>query len=70
MFDKRGTFSSYYVERCDELFEEVRADERAHEAFFELLEGLFYEVADLVYDHVERGEYDAVRSELLRFDEY
>lgn len=70
VFDKGGSFSSYYVDRCDRLFETVSADPELDEAFRSLLADTFFGAADLVYDAVSEGRYDDLRERLFRYSDY
>ncbi len=70
VFDKGGTFSPYYVERCDDLFAAVSADPEADEAFRDLLADTFFGAADLVYDSIAEGRYDGLRRRLFQFRDY
>jgi len=70
VFDKEGTFSPYYQNRCDELIEEVREDEQFVNQYETLLEYLFFDAAELVATVVYEGRYNELLSELYSFDEY
>ena len=70
IFDYGGDFPEYYVERCDELLKEIRADEGETERLKELLSKVFFEADGLIYDLSTRGEYDEMKDELRKFSEY
>lgn len=70
IFDKEGSFSGYYVERCDELVEEVSKDDLYRSQFKKLLEHLFFDAADLVAGRVYDREYNSLRRGLYQFDDY
>lgn len=70
IFDKNGEFSTYYVDRCDELFDSVQADEEQLRLFKELLDKVFFKAGQLVFDHVRENRYSDIRVELKQFSEY
>lgn len=70
VFDYGGSFPTYYRRRVDGLVDDVTADPTADEQFRGVLEPVFFAAADLVYDHVVAGDYDAVRPALYRFADY
>lgn len=70
VFDKEGEFPQYYVDRCDELFAAVRADEEQLSLFRTLLSRIFYRADRLVFDLVAEGRYADIRRELRKFSDY
>lgn len=70
VFDYFGSFPDYYGRRCNNVLATVRSDPHDDEQFRRLLEPVFFRAADLVYDHVCDGRYDAIRGALFRFTGY
>ncbi|WP_255194012.1 hypothetical protein [Natronobeatus ordinarius] len=70
VFDKEGSFPNYYVDRCEELKADVYGSDSTRTTFESLLSMLFFDASAVVYDHVDRGEYDSIRRELIRYDRY
>lgn len=70
VFDKGGEFSSYYTQRCDVLWQEIKSDSASRDEFENLLSLLFFDASNLVLELIDQGEYDSIRSELLRYDDY
>lgn len=70
VFDKDGAFSAYYVDRCTTLFETVDADPVRRDRFRDLLDRIFFEAGDLVFDLVAERRYDEIRPALWRFSDY
>lgn len=70
LFDKEGTFPPYYVEKCNELVDEVSANKRYESQFEELLSELFFDAADLVAERVYSCEYDELLQDLYQFGQY
>ena len=70
VFDKGGSFPDYYVDRCEALQRDVSDSESMRTTFESLLSRLFFEASTVVSDHVDRGEYDSIRRELIRYDRY
>ena len=70
VFDKEGTFGPYYVDRCDQLVEELHANTDECDQFRELLDAIYYEAGDLVYELVRDGRYEDILDELYGFNEY
>jgi len=70
VFDKDGAFSQYYTDRCQSLFETVRSDPERRERFEALLELLFFDAAELVFELVAEERYPEIRRELRQFADY
>lgn len=70
VFDYGGEFPDRYVDRCGELFAEVRADAAAADRFHDLLSQLFFDADTLVYDLVAAADYDRIRSTLREYSDY
>lgn len=70
VFDYGGAFPDRYVDRCEGLFAEVRADAAADDRFRDLLSGLFFDADTLVYDHVAAADYDRIRPALREYSDY
>ncbi|WP_254535524.1 hypothetical protein [Halomarina litorea] len=70
VFDKSGTFSTYYVDRCNDLFEVVSADPEADAALRDLLTDTFFGASALVYESIAEGRYDGLRRRLFQFRNY
>ncbi len=70
VFDKDGEFSQYYADRCRSLFETVRSNPERCERFETLLEQVFFEAADLVFDLVVEERYSEIHSALWQFADY
>lgn len=70
IFDKRSSFSDYYVERCNELFGIVEADEDYFKLFRGLLNTVFYSAGDYVLELTRGQRYDNMLEELRQFHDY
>lgn len=70
IFDKKGTFSEYYIDRCNELTKTVINDSEQHKQFKSLLSEVFFDADQLVYDMALEKEYNNILSELYQYDEY
>lgn len=70
VFDYEGDFPDRYVARSDQLFEEVTTDADALERFHDLLSQIFFQADTLVYQHIEDGAYDEIRSSLRQYSDY
>lgn len=70
VFDKAGEFSPYYVDRCDELLDEVRSDVEQYRLLERLLGDVFYGADEMVLQLISNGRYADLRSELERFADY
>ena len=68
LFDKRGAFPDYYVDRCETLVHE--RDAGGSNRFERLLSMLFFDADELVYNHVVEGEYDSLLNDLRSFSDY
>ena len=65
-FDHDGDFRDYYVERCNDHYEEIDDEERLEE----LLELVFYDAEEVVMDCIKRGEYDKIKQRAKSFSNY
>jgi len=70
IFDKKGVFSEYYLQRCNELSEIVLNNTEYDEHFRRILSRIFYDAAELVYELTEERRYQEMREELRRYEEY
>lgn len=69
-FNKDGEFSTYYADRCEELFSIVRSNEEQRRLFEHLLEKIYFNADQLVFDLVAEKRYSDIRTELKRFSDY
>ncbi len=70
VFDKGGDFPEYYIERCDQIWQSICADDQARSNLEELLSQLFFDADDLVFAMIRESNYDDLKKELIRFSEY
>lgn len=70
IFDYEGDFPDRYKARSEQLFEEIQADAEMRERFRDLLSQLFFQADTLVYQHIEDGAYDEIRSALRQYSDY
>lgn len=70
VFNKAGGFPSYYADRCDELLEVVRSTDELLQLFKQLLEKIFYNADQLVFELVADKRYSDIRPELKQFSDY
>jgi hypothetical protein len=70
VFNKNGTFPPYYSRRCEDLFNDVRSDAGQLGVFRELLEQIFFDADELVFELLAEGRYSDIRSELKSFHDY
>jgi hypothetical protein len=70
VFDKRGDFPRYYIERCDQLWQDIRDDDKLQSEFNELLSQLFFDADKVVTKVIQSSNYDSLKDELIRFSEY
>ncbi|WP_137284594.1 nucleotidyltransferase family protein [Halorussus salinisoli] len=69
-YKDEGTFPDYYIDRCDELTEKIFKSEKYTVMLKTILNYLFFQASDLVYELVENGEYRQIRTELKQFSDY
>lgn len=70
VFSHGGEFPPYYERRCEDLSETVRSSPEMEERFERLLSLLFFDADRVVREHVERGSYDELKSDLVSFSDY
>lgn len=70
LYDKEGNFTTYYQNKCDELFKLVTTDEEYDQQFKSLLRHLFFEADEFVYEQISSGNYSTMLDELFAFDNY
>ena len=70
VFDKEGDFPEYYIDRCDQLWQDIRDDPQGRSDLEELLSQLFFHADDLVITTFQESNYSDLKSELIQFSEY
>lgn len=70
LFDYKGEFPEYYVDRCDTLRKQIIGDDSLERSFRNRLELAFFSAAPVVYNHISNGSYDKLLRSLIQYDEY
>lgn len=70
IFDYQGDVPEYYRSRCTDLSSVVITDEGYDEQFRELLELMFFDADDKVYEFCERNRFGDMFRELKRYTDY
>jgi len=64
----KSEFPDYYVQRCNELLDKM--DNGECDRFRELLQLVFLEAHEVVYDNVVSNQYNSIRQDLLAYSDY
>lgn len=70
IYDYDVDFPQRYVNRCDDLFEQIQANLEMSSRFRELLSQHFFQADTLVYEYVKNRAYGEIRSALRRYTDY
>lgn len=70
VFDKHGAFPTYYVERCDTLYDRIKGDRESENILSELLSEVYFNADTVVYSAIENSLYSSLRRDLMTYDDY
>jgi hypothetical protein len=65
-----GEIPGYYVDRCDKLVKKVVDDKEHDKIFRSVLQQIYFDADELIYNLVTDGEYECIRSQLVEFAQY
>lgn len=70
VFDYKGAFSSYYHQRCCYLADKVFSSEELTREFDEILELIFYDASNKVFELSEKRNFEQIYDELKTLSNY